>query len=114
MLKNIVKLTPNAINRLNSIFNTHKNCNNIRLSLKSKGCSGLVYSLELDDDKNKTSRFDETVKLDNNKNLIIDCKSILHLVGTEIDYKNDNIQSQFIFKNPNEKGSCGCGQSVKI
>jgi Fe-S cluster assembly iron-binding protein IscA len=128
MLKNIIKLTPNAIKQFNSIFKNKNNLNKntIKLSLKSKGCSGLVYSLDFTDNDNDNDKIinhknnknnkdnDEIIQLENNKKLIIDSKSLLYLIGTEIDYKNNDIESYFIFKNPNEKGSCGCGKSVKI
>jgi iron-sulfur cluster assembly protein len=47
----------------------------------------------------------------NGARIFLDAKTILHLNGTELDYKDDLMQSGFVFNNPNVKGTCGCGTS---
>jgi iron-sulfur cluster assembly accessory protein len=46
--------------------------------------------------------------------IIVDSKALMVLVGTEMDYVEDDIRSEFVFRNPNSKGECGCGESFHI
>lgn len=54
----------------------------------------------------------KTVSLD--LKIIVDSKALMVLVGTEMDYVEDDIRSEFVFRNPNSKGECGCGESFHI
>jgi len=45
---------------------------------------------------------------------LIDAKALMSIIGTEMDYVDDDIRSEFIFNNPNEKGKCGCGESFYV
>lgn len=82
----------------------------IRIGIKTKGCSGLQYTIEYADQKNP---FDEEVT-QGAITLFIDPKAIMFLLGTEMDFVDDTIQSGFVFSNPNEKGKCGCGKSFHV
>lgn len=82
----------------------------IRIGIKTKGCSGMSYTMEFTDE---ISPFDEVVKVDD-ITLMIDPKAILFLLGTEMDYVIESLQSGFVFRNPNEKGRCGCGKSFHV
>ncbi len=46
--------------------------------------------------------------------VVIDSKAIMYLIGTELDYVEDKMSSSFVFRNPNEKGRCGCGESFHV
>jgi iron-sulfur cluster assembly accessory protein len=46
--------------------------------------------------------------------LIIDNKALMYLLGTKMDYIEDELKSEFVFINPNSKGSCGCGESFNV
>lgn len=46
--------------------------------------------------------------------ILIDSKAQLTLLGTEMDYQTDKLASEFIFNNPNIKGTCGCGESFNV
>jgi iron-sulfur cluster assembly protein len=82
----------------------------IRVGVRSRGCSGMSYTIEYADEKGK---FDEVVE-DKGVTVLIDPKATMFLIGTEMDYVDDQLQSGFTFKNPNEKGRCGCGESFHV
>ena len=82
----------------------------IRIGVRSKGCSGMSYTLEYADEK---SQFDEILE-DKGVTVLIDPKATMFILGTEMDYVEDKMQSGFVFKNPNEKGRCGCGESFHV
>ena len=56
---------------------------------------------------------DEVVDTEGVK-LLIDPKASLFLIGTEMDYEEEKLKSGFVFKNPNAKGRCGCGESFHV
>ena len=82
----------------------------IRISVRTKGCSGLSYTLEYADEAGK---FDEVVE-DKGVTVLIDPKATMFILGTEMDYVEEKMQAGFKFTNPNEKGRCGCGESFHV
>ncbi|MBW7851218.1 MAG: iron-sulfur cluster assembly accessory protein [Rhodospirillales bacterium] len=82
----------------------------IRIGVRSKGCSGMSYTLEYADERNQ---FDEVVE-DKGVTVLIDPKATMFILGTEMDFVDDKMQSGFVFRNPNEKGRCGCGESFHV
>ncbi|MEN8236592.1 MAG: iron-sulfur cluster assembly accessory protein [Pseudomonadota bacterium] len=82
----------------------------VRISLKVKGCAGMAYKLEYTD---APQEGDEIVQQHGVK-IFIDPKAVMFLLGTEMDYREEALQSGFTFLNPNEKGRCGCGESFHV
>ena len=82
----------------------------LRVSVSSKGCSGLSYVFEYAEEKKK---LEEEVESKGVK-IFIDPMAIMYIMGSEMDYKEERLQSGFVFNNPNAKNVCGCGESFSI
>jgi len=84
----------------------------IRVGLRTSGCNGLSYTIEYVDEIGK---FDEAISIDGSAyKVVIDPKASLFLFGTEMDFVEEKMKSGFTFRNPNEKGRCGCGKSFNV
>jgi iron-sulfur cluster assembly protein len=82
----------------------------LRVGVKNGGCAGQSYTVEYAHEIRPT---DEIVE-DKGVKILVDPKAVLFLLGTEMDYKTDKMQAQFIFNNPNQISACGCGESVQL
>ncbi|KAJ5779307.1 hypothetical protein N7457_007027 [Penicillium paradoxum] len=82
----------------------------IRVGVKNRGCSGLAYHLEYVE---KPGKFDEVVEQDGVK-VLIDSKALFSIIGSEMDWHEDKLSRRFIFRNPNIKEECGCGESFMV
>ena len=101
-------ITDAAAERIKALLSKReKDALGVRVGVKKGGCSGLTYTVEYADSVNQH----EEVVEDKGVKVIIDPKAILYLLGTEMDYVEEKLKSGFVFKNPNEKGRCGCGES---
>ena len=110
-LRQAMSITDAAATRIQALMGQRgRPALGIRVGVRSRGCSGLTYTLEYADEKGK---FDEIVK-DKGVTILIDPKASMFIIGTEMDYVEDKLQSGFTFRNPNEKGRCGCGESFHV
>lgn len=107
--KALITLSSSAMEHLRALSN-QPNPKMIRIGVMNRGCSGLTYHLEYVDSAGK---FDELVEQDDVK-VLIDSKALFSIVGSEMDWLDDKLSSRFIFKNPNSKGTCGCGESFMV
>ncbi|HEY7690143.1 MAG TPA: iron-sulfur cluster assembly accessory protein [Dongiaceae bacterium] len=110
-LPSAIKITDAAAERFKSLLvkRDHPPAG-LRISVKAKGCSGLSYVIDYADEKGPN---DEVVQ-DKGVTIFIDPRATMFIIGTEVDYVEDKLQSGFVFKNPNEKGRCGCGESFHV
>jgi iron-sulfur cluster assembly protein len=81
----------------------------LRVKVVGGGCSGLQYKVDFDVPKVTDKIFEK-----DGAKLLVDMKSLLYLTGTELDYKDELMQSGFVFQNPNVKKACGCGASFAV
>ncbi len=111
MSKSVMSLTDAAAERVKYLMSTRgEPADGLRIGIRTGGCSGMAYSMEFAKDKQP---LDEVVE-DKGVRLFVDSKALMFLIGTEMDYVEDKLQSGFVFNNPNEKGRCGCGESFHI
>ncbi|HEY9164218.1 MAG TPA: iron-sulfur cluster assembly accessory protein [Magnetovibrio sp.] len=104
-------MTPAALAQVKALLASRgKPSLGLRIGVRTKGCSGLSYTLEFADEKNP---FDEEIQVDG-ITVLIDPKATMFILGTEMDYVEDKLESGFVFNNPNEKGRCGCGESFHV
>lgn len=104
-------LTDRAATRIRELMNNSADpVLGLRVSIKTRGCSGMSYALEY---ARETKKFEDVVE-DKGAKLFIDPAAIMFLIGSEVDYIEDRLESKFVFNNPNEKGRCGCGESFNV
>ncbi|HWJ71013.1 MAG TPA: iron-sulfur cluster assembly accessory protein [Sphingobium sp.] len=82
----------------------------VKLSTPKRGCSGLAYSVDF---VTEAAPFDERIETPGGQ-LFIDAASVLYLIGSVMDWVEDDFAAGFVFTNPNAKGSCGCGESFTV
>ena len=111
-MDSILSITPNAASQIKKILsNAPNNLDSVVVGVEKSGCSGYSYKLEL----GKSSELSNFEKIDREgTKIFIDPKATMYLVGSTMDYKTDKLSSRFIFENPNEKNTCGCGESFSF
>ena len=111
MTKQIITLSDNAAQRIKEIMAKAKDPSiGVRIGVKSGGCAGMSYVMEYA----KSSNLNDEVIEDKGVKVLIDPSAVMYLLGTEMDYKKEELSSTFVFKNPNETERCGCGESFKV
>ncbi|KAI9565237.1 hypothetical protein GHT06_009020 [Daphnia sinensis] len=103
-------LTPSALKRVKQLTEGKDDHVGLRIGVKQRGCNGFSYTLDFAAKKDK---FDEEV-LQDGVRIFVDIKAQLHLLGTVMDYVENELSSEFVFNNPNIKGTCGCGESFSV
>jgi iron-sulfur cluster assembly protein len=107
----MMTITDQAAERVKALLASRgKPSAGVRIGIRTKGCSGMSYTLEFADEKNE---FDEIVE-DKGVRVFIDPKATMFIIGTQMDFVEDKLESGFVFQNPNEKGRCGCGESFHV
>ena len=111
MNKQVITLSDRAAKRVKEIMaGAKESIIGVRVGVASGGCVGMSYVMEY---AKKANPNDEIIE-DKGVKVLIDPKAIMYLLGTEMDYKKEELSSTFVFKNPNETERCGCGESFKV
>lgn len=107
-----ITITDTAKTRIKQLMSSDaaKDALGLRIGVESKGCSGMAYTINFAD---SIGQLDDVVEADGTK-VIIDPSATMFILGTEMDYVETDLKSGFEFKNPNEAGRCGCGESFFI
>ena len=110
-MSSIIKLSDNAALKIKEIMSSaEQDSLGVRVSVKSGGCAGMSYVMEYTKETNPN---DEVIE-EKGVKVFVDSAAVMYLLGTEMDYKKEELSSSFVFNNPNETERCGCGESFKI
>ena len=106
-----VILTPSAEARIAKLMaEAPEGAIGVKLSTPRRGCSGLAYSVDY---VSAAAPFDERIETPGGT-FFIDGASVLYLIGSTMDWQEDDFTAGFVFQNPNAKGACGCGESFTV
>ena len=111
-MNGIITVSDIAVKQIKKIIlNAGTKVEGIIVDVDKSGCSGYAY--KLDYAKNIDPMKYEVIEKDGVK-IFIEPKATMFLIGSEMDYSTDKLSSRFVFNNPNEKSTCGCGESFNI
>ena len=111
-MNNILTVTKQASIQLKKIIESAPSGTvGVLVGVDKTGCNGYSYKLDFAK-KYEVENLEYVQK--NNIKVYIDPKATMFLIGSEMDYSSDKLSSRFVFKNPNEKSTCGCGESFNI
>jgi iron-sulfur cluster assembly protein len=105
-----MSVTETAADRVREIVEGRGDAMGVRVGVKNGGCAGMSYTIELAEDVRPG---DERVDA-HGVTVFVDPKAVLFLLGTEMDFERTVLKTGFVFKNPNQVGACGCGESVNL
>ncbi len=106
-----LNLTPTAEARIAALMaRAPADAIGVKLSTPRRGCSGLAYSVDY---VTEAKPFDEKIETPGGM-LYVDGGSILYLIGSTMNWVEDDFTAGFVFNNPNAKGACGCGESFTV
>jgi iron-sulfur cluster assembly protein len=107
----VMTLTERAADRIRVLVtNNDKPLVGVRVGVKNAGCAGMAYTL---DPVETPDGADDLVSA-HGVDVYVDPKAVLFLLGSTMDYEETKLRSGFVFHNPNEVSSCGCGESVML
>lgn len=107
----MIKITDTAKDKIISIL-TEEKAKIIRFGLRGGGCNGFTYFLSIE--TGPLSEDDFEYLLDDSHKIVVDAASSMYLTEAEVDYKKDIMGETFVFNNPSQTASCGCGNSVSF
>jgi len=106
-----ISISEPAADRVKAYLESRGKGVGVRLAVKTSGCSGMAYVMEFVDEINE---LEDEIFEHNGVTIVVDKKSLVYLDGTEMDYTKEGLNEGFKFINPNEKDSCGCGESFTV
>tara|TARA_X000000950_G_scaffold155807_1_gene191078 strand:+ start:209 stop:544 length:336 start_codon:yes stop_codon:yes gene_type:complete len=111
-MNNILSITSQAKSQIKKIMATAPDgMDSVVIGIDKAGCSGYSYKLDFGNSSNLKNF--EIIDQEGAK-ILIDPKATMFLLGSVMDYREDKLASRFVFDNPNEKSTCGCGESFSI
>ena len=111
-MNSVLSITLNATDQIKNIMSKAPNgMDSVVIGVDKSGCSG--YSYKLDFGNSSDLKNFEVIDQDGAK-ILIDPKATIFLLGSIMDYRQDKLSSRFVFDNPNEQSTCGCGESFSI
>ena len=111
-MNKLLSITSNATDQIKKLMSSApKGMDSVVIGVDKSGCSG--YSYKLDFGNSSDLKNFEIINQDGAK-VLIDPKATMFLLGSTMDYQTDKLSSRFVFNNPNEKSTCGCGESFSI
>jgi iron-sulfur cluster assembly protein len=105
-----IRLTESAATRIASFLAQKPEAVGFRFGVRRTGCSGWAYTVDVAD----TQGADDQVFVDRGVRVLVDARSLPLIDGTEIDFARRGLNAEFVFRNPNVTGECGCGESFAI
>ncbi|MEM1132432.1 MAG: iron-sulfur cluster assembly accessory protein [Pseudomonadota bacterium] len=104
-------LTPDAEARIAKLMaQAPADAIGVKLSTPRRGCSGLAYSVDY---VTEEAKFDEKIETPGGV-FYVDSASVMYLIGSTMDWQEDDFTAGFVFNNPNATGECGCGESFTV
>lgn len=108
----MISITDSAKNQIKELCRSNNKWA-VKLSVKGGGCAGFTYDWSFLESENDINADDEIFDLESTK-FVVDGMSLMYVLGTKLDYKNEIFGSNFVFENPNATSSCGCGTSFAV
>ena len=84
----------------------------VKVGVRRRGCNGYSYVMQYSSGDD-IGKLDEVIE-EKDVRVIVESKALMFLIGTEMDYVDNEIKAEFVFNNPNAKGECGCGESFHV
>ncbi len=110
MAVDVISLTDRAVDRVRHLMQARPDAMGIRVWIKESGCNGMAYQVDYADE---AVAGDDVIETSGGK-VFVDPKAVMFILGSQMDYSEDKFFSGFLFKNPNETGRCGCGESFSV
>ena len=111
-MNKLLSITSNATDQIKKLMSSAPaGMDSVVIGVDKSGCSGYSYKLDFGNSSDFNNY--EVIDQDGAK-VLIDPKATMFLLGSTMDYQTDKLASRFVFNNPNEKSTCGCGESFSI
>ena len=118
--KQALSITERAANRIKQLLEnsqtkqaSDEQIYGVKLGVRRRGCNGYSYVMNYCYDPQEIQKLDEVVE-EKDVRVIVDSKALIFIIGMEMDFVDNEIKSEFVFNNPNAKGTCGCGESFHV
>jgi len=108
-----ITISERAADRIKELLSAKEEAVGVKLGVRRRGCNGYSYTMNYATNEDLKTTKDEVVTAHGVK-VLVDPKAIFFVVGTQMDFVETELSSEFTFQNPNSKGECGCGESFNV